>query len=96
MTTTVIVHFHAKQGKEDELRKFMMPAIPRLSELKGCEGGSLFHDIDEPGLYVLVEHWESVDAHKAYIEQIESDGTMDDMMPLLDRPPERRYLAEPE
>lgn len=91
-TTTVIVNFYAKEGKEDELGRFITPAIPRLGELDGCLGGSLYHDMDEPNLFVLVEHWESVEKHKAYIEQIENDGTMDEMNPLLEKPPQRRYM----
>ena len=92
-TTTVIVKFYAKEGKTEELRHFITPAIPSLSELDGCLGGSLYNDIDEPGVFVLVEHWESVEKHKAYVEQIEEDGTMDEMNPLLAKPPERRYLS---
>ncbi len=91
-TTTVIVHFHAKPGMESDLRRFLRPAIPRLSDLEGCCGGSLFHDIDTPDLFVLVEHWESVSAHKNYIDRIERDGTMDKLLPLLAGPPKRRYL----
>lgn len=93
--TTVIVHFHAKPGKADALRQFILPAIPHLSELHGCRGGSVFNDLDDPELFVLVEHWDSREAHRAYVEKIESDGTMDDMMPLLAGPPERRYLGSP-
>ena len=91
--TTVIVHFHAKPGKADALRQFILPAIPRLTELRGCRGGSLFNDLDDPLLFVLVEHWDSKEAHLAFIDQIESDGTMADMEPLLARPPARRYLG---
>ena len=91
--TTVIVHFYAKPGKEDALRQMIVPAIPRLSELRGCRGGSLFNDLEEPGLFVLVEHWDSPEDHKAYIAQIEADGTMDAMTPLLAKPPQRRYLG---
>ena len=93
--TTVIVHFHAKADKVDELSKFILPAIPRLSGLPGCRGGSLYHDMDEPELFVLVEHWDSVERHQAYIEQIENDGTMERMRPLLAKAPERRYLKVP-
>jgi len=92
--TTIIVHFYAKPGKVDELRDFIMPAIPRLRELRGCRGGSLYNDIDEPDLFVLVEHWDSAEDHKAYIDTIEEDGTMERMRPLLAREPERRYLSE--
>ena len=92
--TTVIVHFIAKSDKVDQLRDFIMPAIPRLRDLRGCLGGSLYHDIEEPELFVLVEHWQTAADHKAYIETIETDGTMAAMRPLLEREPVRRYLSE--
>lgn len=93
MTTTVVVHFYAKPGQEDELRRHMLHAVPRLPELPGCHGGSIFYDVDAPSLFVLIEHWDSVDAHKAYIERLEDDGTMTTLEPLLDQPPRRRYLG---
>jgi quinol monooxygenase YgiN len=92
--TTVVVHFHAKAGHGAELRDHIVPAIPKLSDLEGCFGGSLYYDIDSPDLIVLIEHWVSVEAHKAYIHRIETDGTMDALNPLLDRPPQRRYLSK--
>ena len=91
--TTIIVHFYAKAGQGEALRDFVMPAIPRLHELEGCVGGSLYHDLDDPDTVVLIEHWDSAEAHRAYFERIERDGTMDRLRPLLAREPERRYLA---
>ncbi len=91
-TTTVVVSFFAKPGFETDLWSMIVPAVAHLSDLVGCRGGSLYHDVDEPGRFVLIEHWDSVAEHKAYIDQIESDGTMERMNPMLERPPERRYL----
>lgn len=90
--TTVVVKFFAKPGSEAELRTMIGPAIPRLADLEGCRGGSLYYDIDEPQVFVLIEHWDSVAQHKAYIDRVEADGTMARMKPLLEKPPERRYL----
>ena len=94
-TTTIIVNFHAKPERVRDLRALLADAIPRLSELPGCRGGSLHHDVDEPELFVLIEHWDTADQHRAYLDRIEQDGTMKRLMPLLARPPERRYLSNP-
>ena len=91
--TTVVVHFHAKAGKGAELHALIGPAVPRLKDLDGCVGGSLYYDIDSPDLIVLIEHWESVEAHRAFIARIEADGTMDEINPLLESEPARRYLG---
>jgi len=91
--TTIVVHFHAPAGQGLALRDALMPAIPHLSALPGCYGGSLYHDLDLPDTVVLIEHWESVEAHRGYIAQIEHDGTMDRLRPLLAGEPERRYLG---
>ncbi|MCO4771028.1 MAG: antibiotic biosynthesis monooxygenase [Deltaproteobacteria bacterium] len=91
---TIVVHFHAAEGKRSELRKLLGRAVPRLADLPGCRGGSLYNDIDEPLLFVLVEHWESRPSHEAYLHRIEEDGTMDGLRPLLASDPERRYLGD--
>ena len=90
---TVIVHFRAKEGNRSALRAALGPAVPHLKDLKGCTGGGLYNDIEDPELFVLVEHWESEDAHKAFLNRIEEDGTMDGLRPLLVGDPERRYLT---
>ena len=92
--TTVIVHFHAKPGHGEELWSILLPAVPRLREIPGCMGGSLYHDIDSPNTIVLIEHWRSVEAHQRYVEQVEADGTMDTIRPLMSGSPERRYLGK--
>lgn len=92
--TTIVVHFHAQPGQGATLRDVLMPAIPHLRDLPGCYGGSLYHDLDLPDTVVLIEHWESADAHRRYIAQIEQDGTMDRLRPLLSGEPQRRYLGE--
>ena len=90
--TTVIVHFRAREGKRQQLRNVLTPAIPRLTELDGCLGGSLYNEIGQPDLFVLIEHWESKQAHQRYISLIEGDGTMQRLSPLLAGPPTRKYL----
>jgi len=89
---TVVVHFRAASGKESALRGVLGGAVPRLGDLDGCKGGSLYNDIDEPDLCVLVEHWDTRDDHAAYLASLEADGTMDSIRPLLAGEPERRYL----
>lgn len=90
--TTIVVRFTAHPDRVEDLRRAISPAIPRLSRLDGCAGGSLYYDMDEPNVFVIIEHWESPEAHKAYLAQIERDGTMDTLRALLAEPPKRRYL----
>ena len=91
--TTVVVRFTARDGQVEALRRMIAPAIPRLAELPGCRGGSLYYDIDEPRVFVLIEHWESAEAHRAYLRRLDEDGTMERMLTLLASPPDRRYLG---
>lgn len=91
--TTIVVHFHPPAAQGLALRDALMPAIPHLSALPGCCGGSLTHELDLPDTVVLSEHGESVAAHRHTIAQLEQDGTMDRLRPLLAAEPERRYLG---
>ncbi len=90
---TVVVHFRAAAGRIDELRSRLGAAVPRLGDLDGCRGGSLYNDMDDADLFVLVEHWDSRAAHEAYLARLEADGTMDQLRPLLEGDPARRYLS---
>jgi quinol monooxygenase YgiN len=91
---TVVVHFRAKEGRSADLRRVISAAVPNLSGLRGCRGGTLHHDIDDDDLFVLVERWDTAADHKAYLQAIEDDGTMDALRPLLAGEPQRRYLAQ--
>lgn len=92
LPVTIIVHFRAKAGQADALRTFLSPAILRLSKLPSCRGGSLYSDADDPDLLVLVEHWDSAQAHKSYLDDMESQGKMGELRELLAEAPQRRYL----
>ncbi len=91
--TTIVVQFHAAPGKTRELRHMIQSAMPRLADLPGCLGGSLHYDMGDPDTFVIIEHWESAQAHKDYVQRLEEDGTMDRMRPLLTSDPDRRYLG---
>ncbi|RKT87901.1 Quinol monooxygenase YgiN [Saccharopolyspora antimicrobica] len=76
----IVAGLRAKEGKDDELRR----DLAELVELSRQEEGSIRYDLfvsrDEPGLFVLVEHWASEEARSkhhnesSHIQRFHGDG----------------------
>ena len=65
---SIVVALQAKAGKEDELRR----DLAALVELSRNEDGNLrydlFEDQDQPGRFVFVEEWASLEARTRHHE----------------------------
>jgi heme-degrading monooxygenase HmoA len=54
--------------KSDMFEKMAAEITPKtLRKQKGYRSDKLFHSIEHPEEYILVIEWESVEAHKAFI-----------------------------
>jgi quinol monooxygenase YgiN len=65
---TVIAYHRAKPGKEQALREALLAVCAPTRAEKGCINYDLHASLDDPGLLVLHENWESkddLDAHLA-------------------------------
>jgi quinol monooxygenase YgiN len=94
MSITRINNFRAKEGKADALRTFLTPLIPAIAATTGCRSCQLLQSHDNPTRVVVIEVWESIEAHQASVQNIPPEA-LAEVMTLLDGMPVGEYYREP-
>lgn len=90
---TVLRHYRmqAAEGRADDLRAALITLAGQVSPLDGCEGIEMFADSADPTTFIFIEHWRSIDDHKAAGPALGKDAVAP-VMAALAAPPEGRYL----
>jgi quinol monooxygenase YgiN len=76
----IVVGLKAKAGKEDELRRDLSVLVNPSRNEPGNIRYDLFEDRDEPGLFVFVEEWSSIETqtkhheHGPHIQHFHANG----------------------
>jgi len=76
----IAVGLTAKAGKEDELRRDLSALVEPSRNEDGNIRYDLFEDQDEPGRFVFVEEWSSIEAqtkhheHGPHIQRFHENG----------------------
>ncbi|MBI3344436.1 MAG: antibiotic biosynthesis monooxygenase [Gammaproteobacteria bacterium] len=86
MSITRINEFHAKDGRADDLRKFLTSVIPAIESSAGCQSCQLLQSLDDPTRLVVVETWESVEAHQTAVKSIPPNNFAEIMKMLAETP----------
>jgi len=89
MTVVLIVRLKGHAGAGDTLRRLLGP-MSADNDIPGCLGWDVFASTTDPDEILLLERWESVEAHKAYLEKAAASGEMESIFAHV-RDVERRY-----
>jgi quinol monooxygenase YgiN len=90
MSITRINEFQAKDGQSDSLRDFLTSIMPLIQSSDGCQSCRLLQSHDDPTRIIMIEIWDSVEAHKASLSNI-PQGTFKKAMNILAGPPRGEY-----
>jgi heme oxygenase (mycobilin-producing) len=90
---TVLRHYRmqAAEGRGADLGAVLTALAAKVGALGGCELVEMFADSDDPSTYIFVEHWRSLDDHKAAGKALGREAFAP-VMAVLAQPPEGRYL----
>lgn len=90
---TVLRHYRmeAAEGREGDLKAALTTLAGQVVPLAGCEKVEMFADPRDPATFFFVEHWASIDDHKAGGAALGKDAFAP-VMAALAQPPEGRYL----
>jgi len=80
------------QGKGEALAAALAGLVPGVLAQAGYTGIDTFGDCDNPNLFLFVEKWVSVDAHKTGPGALPADG-LPPVMAALACPPEGSYAG---
>lgn len=84
----------AKPGQEGALEAFIYRVIvPSLRTADGCRAVDVWQDAGDPTRFLIVEHWDSVAAHRASVGEIDPDDIKEVMGLLADSPRGQYYVA---
>lgn len=92
MTVTRINQFKAAPQQEDALYDFLHSLIPYITASEGNQGCEVLRHHEAKDSFVVVEKWDSVDAHQASIKGFPEDKMMA-AMPLFGAPPQGDYYT---
>ncbi len=83
MSVLAIVKLTAKPGLRDSLWEVMGPAVAATREQPACTYVDLLCGIENVDEILLVERWQSVQAHENFITGVIASGGLDEIIGLL-------------
>ncbi len=93
MPTLVMLEVKAKADAVKALRTLTTAGIPHTRAFAGCQGATAYVSQDDPQTLVLVAQWDNRDAYERYLAWRTENGSLAQLMSLLDGPPSIRFFA---
>lgn len=70
MSIARIGETQAKPESIEDLRSFLQSIMPGIQATKGCESVTLYQSQADPTRFTMIEIWDSVESHKAAVQDI--------------------------
>ena len=91
MSIARIGEFRAQAGQEDALLAFLTTRVaPAIQAAGGNEAAQVLQSESDPTLFVVIEVWVDVEAHRASVQNIPPE-MLQQIRPLLAAPPTGGY-----
>ena len=90
MSITRINEFRAQNEHAATLRDLLRSVLPMIEASEGCRSCQVLQSLDDPAQIVVIEVWDSVEAHQASVKNI-PPGLLQEAMQLLAAPPKGGY-----
>lgn len=91
MSVSRIGELQAKEGLIENLREFLISIIPLITSAEGCESVHLYQRQGDPAKFMMIEVWDSVEAHQASVKHIPPEK-LGEIRPLLETSPSGSYF----
>ncbi len=92
MPTLVMLEVKAKADAVKALRTLTTAGIPHTRAFAGCQGATAYVSQDDPQTLVLVAQWDNRDAYERYLAWRTENGSLGQLISLLDGPPSIRFF----
>lgn len=90
MAITRVNEFQARAGEGEPLRELIASFVPTIEAADGCLSCRVLRGREDRDRIVVLEEWESVEAHQAATRAIPPE-TFQEAMKLLAGPPSGAY-----
>lgn len=92
MSVTFFNTFPAKKGQGKAFAEMTKKWSYNLNMLPGCSDIKVYIRTDDPDKVVVIEEWESPEAHANFINMLTEKGGMEGAMKLLEEMPQGVFL----
>jgi len=92
MSITRIGEMQAKPETTKALGDFLLSIIPTIKSSPGCESVALYQSHDDPTKFIVIEVWDSIESHQAFIRNIPPEMLVE-IRPLLASSPSGSYYS---
>lgn len=90
------VHLPVKEGTEADFeQKMSSTGLDVLRNAPGCHGVELRRGVETPGTYLLLIHWDSVEAHTALTQTAAFGDFVEILKGHLAGPTDMEHFGEP-
>jgi quinol monooxygenase YgiN len=86
MSIARIGEVRSKEGLMDDLKEFLISIMPGIEASEGCRSVQLYQGQDDPSRFIMIEVWESIEAHQASVRNIPAEQLGEIRLLLADSP----------
>jgi quinol monooxygenase YgiN len=94
MRVQLIITFTVAAGKLPAFVQIMQQVKSSLPQVAGCEAVRIFNSNADERVFVLVETWESAEAHRVHIANVVASGGWEQLRAQLACDPVSAYYSE--
>jgi quinol monooxygenase YgiN len=94
MSIVYIIRFRTLPELTDAFAARLPETRRDLARVDGCTRVQVFRDQSQPDRFCLVEHWESLEKHRAHMERVVAAGVWEGILRQLAEDPESSYFEE--
>lgn len=91
MSVSRMGEFRANGESIEKLRDFLLSIMAGIRSSEGCESVQLYQSQDDPARFMMIEVWDSVEAHQASVRNI-PPKKLGEIRPLLAGSPSGSYF----
>jgi quinol monooxygenase YgiN len=94
MSVQLIITLEVAAGKLPAFMQIMRQVKSSLPQVPGCQSVRIFNGATDEHVFVLVETWESAEAHRTHINDVIESGGWDQLRSHLACDPVSGYYFE--
>jgi quinol monooxygenase YgiN len=92
----LLVTFKVKAGNEKKFEEAFVPCLSATRKEAGCVAYHLNRDADEPGTYVMYEHFKGVAGLDAHMKEKHTQTLLATVVPMCEGEPKIKVLSVPQ
>jgi quinol monooxygenase YgiN len=94
MSVNLLINFYAKPERLNAFQELLQGVKTGLPTVEGCRGVRIYHNLDHPLMFTLVETWDSKEQHARHIKDVVDSGQWAQLAEHLSAEPSSSYYAE--